>query len=130
MLIINGFEVPKGLTDKPMYGTTIFVEFDNDKDLYKAYPWFNEVQDNSWLQCGIVHSNKESAVKSCKARLGIDPYKMIVIKKIKHHNTRPPSRGFFAFQVSFDCRLGYGLGIAAGYFRSKQKEHWMCFGVR
>lgn len=75
MLIINGFEVPKGLTDKPVHGTTIFVEFANDKEFYKAYPWFNEVQDNSWIVRGIVHTDKDSAVKSCKARLGIDPYK-------------------------------------------------------
>lgn len=73
--IINGFEVPKGLTDKPMYGTTVFIEFANDKSFYRAYPWFDEVQDSSWLVRGIVHSDKESAVKSCKARLGIDPCK-------------------------------------------------------
>lgn len=75
MHVINGFKVPKGLTDKPMYGTTVFIEFADDKNFYKAYPWFDKVQDNDWLQRGIVHSDKDSVVKSCKARLGIDPYK-------------------------------------------------------
>ena len=74
MHVINGFKVPKGSTDKPMHGTTVFIEFADDK-FHKAYIWFNEVQDNYWLQHGIVHSDKDSAVKSCKARLGIDPCK-------------------------------------------------------
>ena len=73
---INGFEVPAPLKVFPSHDVTTFVES----------PWMEcffcgmhcnapEGAELRYLDRGLLHATKENAVASCKARLGIDPYK-------------------------------------------------------
>lgn len=71
---INGFEVPAPLKTAVVghvYGESPYKEcFYNERYYHTTSSW-----DQTGLQRGLIHSTKENAIMSCKARLGIDPYK-------------------------------------------------------
>lgn len=71
---INGFEVPAPLRTAVVghvYSESPYKDcFYNERYYYTTSSW-----DQTGLQRGMIHSTKENAIMSCKARLGIDPYK-------------------------------------------------------
>lgn len=73
--IINGFEVPAPeigeLNERVAYYTPVF----NNNCFYRAEKWAaGSVFDLRLLKRGLVFLNKEDAITTAKAMLGIDPY--------------------------------------------------------
>lgn len=65
---INGFEVVQELFEEADPESNCFVEDASDLEFY----FEGKISSHRVLR-GIAHKTKESAVASCKARLGIDP---------------------------------------------------------
>ena len=73
--IINGFEVPVGVGEPVKFGGAYYYEAPYSTDFYDISHWGNYIEKDSILiRRGLIHTTKEAAVASCKARLGIDPY--------------------------------------------------------
>lgn len=71
---INGFEVPAPL--KEYAGNRVYSEALESKSFCYPLEFSRENRIyRSRLHRGILHATKENAIASCKARLGIDPYK-------------------------------------------------------
>lgn len=72
--IINGFEVAKGVSEMPPYdGSLVYIEHSMAHDFVLATSDRVGYVKHA-VEVGIVHTTKESAAASCKARLGLDPY--------------------------------------------------------
>lgn len=72
---INGFEVPAPLKKLPQ-GQLFYAESPHDLIYVESYRGnvSSEWEDRA-LSRGLIHATAENAIMSCKARLGIDPYK-------------------------------------------------------
>lgn len=73
-IMVNGFEVPKPMSESPGYGNDYFMTNINDDSFYEEYSWSDDTYDNQWLQRNICHTTKEAAIAHAKAMLGINPY--------------------------------------------------------
>ena len=69
---INGFEVPAPLDKQPELNTEYCIVDVNDHELYRQYRYTCDY-DKLQLDRGLAFSNKEDAIKTAKAMLGIDP---------------------------------------------------------
>lgn len=71
---INGFEVPAPETQEPSLGSRYYLADTRLIGFCSEECWGDENIDKIWLERGLVFLNKEDAIASAKAMLGIDPY--------------------------------------------------------
>lgn len=72
--VINGFTVPEPLRAFPKFGEEYFVERLDFEDYFASKVYMETEIEEVWLDRGLMHSTKEGAITSCKARLGINPH--------------------------------------------------------
>lgn len=72
--IINGFEVPVPETKEPKRGDDFYLATTIGEDLYRLETWTEHHIDELWLKRGLVFLNKEDAIATAKAMLGVDPH--------------------------------------------------------
>lgn len=71
--VINGFKVPAPETEVPASFTNYYVATPTLYCLYGYETWSGHRIHRMWLARGLVFLNKEDAVATAKAMLGIDP---------------------------------------------------------
>lgn len=72
---INGFEAPMPLTKIPKKYQTVYLENPLMDELVESIDWEGASCDFRWLRRGLIHETEENALKSAKAKLGMDPNK-------------------------------------------------------
>lgn len=73
-ITVNGFDVPKPMSEKPNYSDEYFVVNTYKDEMFSAIEWVNDHVDNRCFSRNICHSTREAAVAHAKAMLGIDPW--------------------------------------------------------
>lgn len=71
---INGFEVPEPETKDLEMGSTYFVPHLLSDNYFERLSWDGDDIDMLSLERGVVFLNKEDAIATTKAMLGIDPH--------------------------------------------------------
>ena len=74
MMLVNGFEVPEPIRDKPVSGSTYYCPALNVDIFFLDDEWRESHLCTRRLSRGLIHSNKEAAIAHAKAMLGINPY--------------------------------------------------------
>ena len=69
---INGFDVPRPLKELPAIGTEYWVVQLSDKRLAFSVNNFQDATDSSWVEKGICHLTRDSAVMHAKALLSFN----------------------------------------------------------
>lgn len=72
--VINGFEVPAPETEELEYGTSYYLASLEGRHFLSRVTWDDHEMDRLWLKRGLAFLNKEDAIATAKAMLGIDPY--------------------------------------------------------
>lgn len=72
--IVNGFEVPKPVTEPPAKAKIYYVPNLSVESWCSGTGWDGDVIDRMRLERNIVFLNKEDAIANAKAMAGIDPY--------------------------------------------------------
>lgn len=79
---VNGFEIQEPMRNKPKGGEKIHIVtmYSNGglpaiEMLSSECYWCDSENQNFWLNNGLIHATKESAIAHSKAMLGIDPNK-------------------------------------------------------
>lgn len=72
--VINGFEVPAPETAELDEGTDYCIASPANECLWSGETWSDHRIGKMWLSRGLVFLNKEDAIATAKAMLGIDPY--------------------------------------------------------
>jgi hypothetical protein len=72
-IIVNGFEVPEPMRERPRDGDTYFCPHASSIDMYGFADWEECAVDLVRLKRGLCHSTKEAAIAHAKAMLGICP---------------------------------------------------------
>lgn len=75
--IVNGFEVPAPMSEKPDTGRIYYVPMPCDDDWVEGYTWYEDSCDNKQFVRGLCYTTKEAAAVNAKAMVGIDPYKIV-----------------------------------------------------
>lgn len=71
--VVNGFVVPKALTETPVFGAEYFMVHPDYAGWYSCSQWNNHQLDQQRLVRGLVYLDKEHAVAKAKAMCGVDP---------------------------------------------------------
>lgn len=71
--VVNGFVVPKALTEAPRFGAEYFMVHPDYAGWYSCSQWNNHQLDQQRLVRGLVYLVKEHAVAKAKAMVGVDP---------------------------------------------------------
>ena len=69
---INGFEVPAPMDKEPGLDSKYYYADINKDEMYFSC-WYTTSYDKLQFERGLCFSNKEDAIKTAKAMLGIDP---------------------------------------------------------
>lgn len=72
--VINGFEVPAPETHEPKFREEYFIPSILNSELYERIQWHDLKCEHLWLKRGLVFLNKDDAIATAKAMLGIDPH--------------------------------------------------------
>jgi len=73
-ITVNGFKVPKPMSEKPDIESTYHTADIYNKLLSNQYMWGDSDFDFLLLSRNICHTTKEAAIAHAKAMLGIDPW--------------------------------------------------------
>lgn len=73
--IINGYVVPRPITEPLSEGEQYFIPNVFYRDWCDSHYWNNDCHDNTWLKRGLIFKTKEEAIAVAKAMLGLDPEK-------------------------------------------------------
>lgn len=73
MIVVNGFEVPAGVTVTPEYDDEYFYPISSSESLYGTSN-YNGIIDHLRFNRGIIYLAKEDAIARANAMLGINPY--------------------------------------------------------
>lgn len=68
---VNGFDVPKPLTNAPDDGWGYFLADPTMADYYSEQTWQNDDEDRDWLARGLMHSTEKAAIAHAKAMIGL-----------------------------------------------------------
>lgn len=71
--LVNGFEVPAPETKELEYHTGYYLASTITEHFYRDEVWNDHHNDKLWLERGLVFLNKEDAIATAKAMMGIDP---------------------------------------------------------
>lgn len=72
--VVNGFTVPKALTEAPANGTLYHAANPTNVGWYTHLKWDNDPLDRNVLARGLAFLTEEHAVAKAKAMCGIDPH--------------------------------------------------------
>lgn len=72
--VINGFEVPAPETEPLELGSKYYIVSLTQTHFYSWMHWDGVTMEHHWLSRGLVFLNKEDAIATAKAMLGIDPH--------------------------------------------------------
>lgn len=72
-ILVNGFEVPEPMREKPKNGDKYFTPSLIANEFNCEAIWSSDSVDKGLFGRGICHTTKEAAIAHAKAMLGIDP---------------------------------------------------------
>lgn len=72
-ITVNGFEVPEPMQEAPEIGVEYWIAAPAFEDYCERVNWSASAYGKRYIDRGLCHSSRNSAIAHAKAMLGIDP---------------------------------------------------------